>query len=106
MERWRGTFEMFAARTREYLRRNWRKALPIREKLSLSEEATHLLIAGVVGLMGGAINVLFYLVVDKVQVLAVGHPGQNIVQAASELSPIWRVITPTLGGMAAGAILA
>jgi CIC family chloride channel protein len=91
--------------TRQFLRQHWQKALQVREKLWLSEEALHLVMAGVVGLMGGVINVLFYLAVEKIQMLLVGHPGENIVEVAEHMSPLWRFITPALGGLAAGAVL-
>jgi CIC family chloride channel protein len=51
------------------------------------------------------INVLFYLAVEKVQALLVGHPGQNIVEVAESMKPVWRFITPAVGGLAAGAVL-
>src|SRR5277367_3847722 len=98
-------YERFFATTRQLLRQHWRKALPVREKFGLSEETLHLVMAGVVGLMGGVINVLFYLSVEKVQALLVGHPGQNIVEIAESLSPLWLFLTPALGGLAAGAVL-
>jgi CIC family chloride channel protein len=99
------TYKRFFITTRQFLRRHWQRALRIREKLWLSQEALHLVMAGVVGLMGGVINVLFYLSVEKVQVLLVGHPGQNIVEVAESLPVVWRFITPALGGLAAGAVL-
>jgi chloride channel protein, CIC family len=98
-------YKRFFATTRRLLRQHWQKALRVREKLWLSEEALHLVMAGVVGLMGGVINVLFYLSVEKVQALLVGHPGQSIVEIAESLSLPWRFITPALGGLAAGAVL-
>ena len=93
------------ATVRLFLRRHWQKALRVREQLSLSEEALHLVMAGVVGAMSGVINVLFYLSVEKVQALLVGHPGRNIVEIAQEMPLGWRFITPALGGLAAGAVL-
>jgi CIC family chloride channel protein len=71
----------------------------------LSEEALHLVMAGVVGAMGGVINVLFYLSVERVQALLVGYPGHNIVEIAEKMPLAWRCITPALGGLAAGAVL-
>lgn len=97
--------ERFFEVTRLFLRQHWQKALKVREKLALSEEALHLLMGCAVGVMGGIINVLFYLSIEKVQVLLVGHPGQNIVEVSESLSPFWRFITPALGGLAAGAVL-
>src|SRR5580658_6507898 len=91
--------------TRQFLRRHGQKALRVREKLGLSEEALHLVMAGVVGTMGGVINVLFYLSIEKVQVILVRQPGQNIVEIAEKMPLVWRFITPALGGLAAGAVL-
>jgi chloride channel protein, CIC family len=100
-----GAYERFFATTRQFLRQHWQKALRVREKLGLNEETLHLVMAGVVGLMGGIINVLFYLSIEKVQVFLVGHPGQNIVEVAEKMSLGWRCVTPALGGLAAGAVL-
>jgi CIC family chloride channel protein len=99
------TYKRFFATTRQLLRQHWQKALRVREKLWLSEEALHLVMAGVVGSMGGVINVLFYLAVEKVQALLVGYPGHNIVEIAEKMPLGWRFITPALGGLAAGAVL-
>jgi CIC family chloride channel protein len=107
MRSWRATIVTVAERLRGYARRDWQWALSIREKLSLSEEAVNLLIAGVVGMMGGTINVLFYLSIERVQYFMVGHdfPGQNIVQIAQHLPAPWRVATPAVGGILAGLVL-
>jgi hypothetical protein len=59
MAAWTTAFESFPATTRNFLRRHWQKALHVRQRLFLSQEAIHLLMASVVGLMGGIINVLF-----------------------------------------------
>jgi CIC family chloride channel protein len=99
------TIERFFASSRGFLRRHWQKALRVRERLRPSEEALHLLMAGIVGLMGGMINVLYYASIEGVQKLFLGHPGKNIVQVAQSLPPSWRLLTPFLGGLAAGAIL-
>jgi CIC family chloride channel protein len=99
------TFERFFATTRSYLRQHWQKALQVRERLWISQEALHLLMAAVVGLMGGVINVLFYLLIEGAQDLFLRHPGQDIVQVARLLNWPWRMLTPTLGGLAAGGVL-
>jgi CIC family chloride channel protein len=99
------TFERFCATTRNFLRQHWQRALQVRQRLLLSQETLHLLMAGVVGLMGGVINVLFYLSIEGVQDLILRHPGQNIVEVARLLTWPWRLLTPTLGGLAAGGVL-
>jgi len=105
MAAWPRTFERFFASTRNFLRQHWQKALRVRERLWLSQEALHLLMAGAVGLMGGVINVLFYVSIEGAQELFLRHPGQNIVQVAEQLSWLWRLLTPALGGLAAGGVL-
>jgi CIC family chloride channel protein len=105
MAPWRKTVEGFVERVRNFVRRHWLKALQIRERLVLSEEAFHLMLAAIVGLMGGVIDVLFYLSIEGVQTLLLGHPGKTIVEVARELSPFWRVVTPAIGGIAAGWVL-
>ncbi|MGA2174077.1 MAG: ClcB-like voltage-gated chloride channel protein [Verrucomicrobiota bacterium] len=99
------TIERFFATSRNYLRQHWQKALRVRERLWLSEEAFHFLLASVVGMIGGVINVLFYLSVEGMQDFLTGRPGQTIVQVARTLDPRWRLLTPALGGLAAGAVL-
>jgi CIC family chloride channel protein len=99
------TFERFFATARNFLRRHWQKALQVRERLWLSQEALHLLMAGVVGLMGGVINVLFYFSIEGAQDLFLRHPGEDIVEVAKLLTWPWRLFTPVLGGLAAGAVL-
>src|ERR1700684_1058918 len=105
MAAWPKTFDRFIQKARPFLRRHSLKALQVRERVVVSEEALHLLMAGVVGLMGGGIDVLFYLSIEGVQTLLVGHPGQTIVQVAREMPPLWRLLTPVLGGLAAGSVL-
>jgi len=105
MAAWTKTFEQFLATARNFLRRHWQKALQVRERLWLSQEAMHLLMAGVVGLMGGVINVLFYMAIEGAQTLFLRHPGRTIVQVATLLSMPFRLLTPVLGGLAAGAVL-
>jgi CIC family chloride channel protein len=85
-------------RTRDFLRRHWQGALRWRQKLVLKEEGFHLILAGIVGVIGGVVNLIFYEAVHLIQ------PG-NIVDVAEAL-PLWqRVLLPTLGGLIAGLIL-
>jgi chloride channel protein, CIC family len=85
-------------RTRDFLRRHLQGALRWREKLVLKEEAFHLVLAGIVGVIGGLVNLLFYEAVHLIQ------PG-NIVDVAEKLPDWQRVLLPTLGGLIAGLIL-
>ena len=47
-------------RARDYLRQHWRRALQLRERFAMREEALHLALAGVVGILGGLVNVAFF----------------------------------------------
>jgi CIC family chloride channel protein len=86
------------ARAREFLHRHWRRALQLREKLAFKEEAFHLVLAGVVGVIGGLVNLFFYHAVHLLQ------PGDP-VEVAERLSNWERVSVTTLGGLAAGLVL-
>jgi CIC family chloride channel protein len=85
-------------KARDYLHRHWRRALRWREKLVLNEEAFHLVLAGLVGVIGGLVNLFFYYAVHLIQ------PGDP-VEVAGRLNDWERVLVPTLGGLAAGLVL-
>jgi CIC family chloride channel protein len=85
-------------RARDFLRRHWRRALRWREKLVLNEEAFHLVLAGLVGVIGGLVNLAFYYGVHLIQ------PGDP-VEVAGRLNDWERILVPTLGGLAAGLVL-
>jgi chloride channel protein, CIC family len=88
-----------------YARRHWRQTVPIREKIRVSQEAFHLLMAGGVGVIGGGVNVLFYVFVEELQGVLVGFPGENIGEVGEKVSIAVRVLIPTLGALAAGLVL-
>jgi CIC family chloride channel protein len=85
-------------RARDFLHRHWRRALRWREKLALNEEAFHLVLAGLVGVIGGLVNLAFYYGVHLIQ------PGDP-VEVAGRLNDWERILVPTLGGLAAGLVL-
>ena len=102
---WPKTWEGLAVTVRAYLDRHWQKALRVRQKLVLSEEALHLLLAGGVGVIGGLVNLAFYSAVEGVQDLfsrLLGHPLTGVVTA---FNTPFRVLAPMLGGLGAGLIL-
>ena len=74
-------YSSILTKTRDFLRRHWQGALRWREKLVLKEEAFHLILAGIVGVIGGVVNLFFYWAVHLIQ------PG-NIVELAEKL-PDW-----------------
>ena len=86
------------------IRRNLRRALAIRERIRINEETLHLIFAGVVGIIGGLTNLLFYACLEVVMWVALGGSGE-VVEIA-ELMPWWgRLLTPAIGGLAAGLVL-
>ena len=89
----------------QFFRRHWQRALRIREKVRFSEEAFHLVLAGGVGVLGGLVNLFFYWANESVKAIFLGQPGDP-VEVAYMMEHWWqRVLTPTLGGLAAGLVL-
>jgi chloride channel protein, CIC family len=87
-----------------YVRRHWQRALRIREKVRISEQAFHLVLAGGVGVIGGLVNLLFYYATESVKNLFLQHSGDPVEVA--EMMVDWqRVLTPTMGGLIAGLVL-
>jgi chloride channel protein, CIC family len=95
----------FFAAARGLSRRHWQKALKVRERLWLSEEAYHLLLAVVVGVIGGLVNLIFYSSVEHVQEILTGQRGHNIVEVAETLDLDARLLLPAFGGLAAGLVI-
>ncbi len=104
MQSWRKTSEPYLLKAKEFVRRHWKRILSIREKISFSEEAFHLVLAGLVGVIGGFTNLIFYNSIRLVQMIIFGAAGDPVSMAHSIL---WwqRFVIPTVGGLAAGAIL-
>jgi CIC family chloride channel protein len=97
-------FNRFVARTQELVRRHWRRALQLRQKLNLTEETLHLVIAGGVGVLGGLVNLFFYHAIEAVKLFFLRRPGDPVEVA--EMMATWeRILVPTLGGLAAGLVL-
>lgn len=94
----------FIVRARNFFRRHWQGALRWREKLVFKEEAFHLLLAGVVGVIGGCVNLFFFYAGEMVQRLFLPQPVDP-VRASEMFAPWQRLTVPTLGGLAAGLIL-
>jgi CIC family chloride channel protein len=92
------------AGTQDYVRRHWRRAIQLREKFILTEEALHLAIAGVVGVIGGFVNLVFFHAIEAVKLFFLRRPGDPVEVA--EMMATWeRVLIPALGGLAAGLVL-
>jgi len=102
---WPTTFEGLLATVRGFLRRHWQKALQVREKLVISEEAFHLLLAGGVGVIGALVNLFFYSTVEGLQGVLSRHQGRNITDVVAAMDLHTRVLMPALGGLVAGLVL-
>jgi chloride channel protein, CIC family len=87
-----------------FFRRHWQRLLRIRQKIWVSEEAFHLVLAAGVGVIGGLVNVFFYYATESVKFLFLHRPG-DIVEVAKMMENWQRVVTPALGGLFAGLIL-
>jgi len=92
------------ARALIYFRRHWRRALRVRERFEIREEAFHLLVAGGVGVIGGLVNVFFYYAIECVKFLFLPRPGDP-VEIAEMIAPWQRVFIPAFGGLLAGLVL-
>ena len=86
------------------LRRNWRRALQVRQQFELREEALHLALAGCVGIVGGLVNALFFFAIEHVKWFFLRQPGDP-VEIAEMISPLERMLIPVIGGLVAGAVL-
>ncbi|HEY5043685.1 MAG TPA: hypothetical protein VIK53_17060, partial [Verrucomicrobiae bacterium] len=100
----RRTSNPFVKRARNFFRRHWQGALHWREKLVFKEEVFHLLLAAVIGVIGGCVNLFFFYAGETVQRLFLPQPIDP-VQAAEMFAPWQRLAVPTLGGLVAGLIL-
>jgi len=98
------TISEFPRKVRDFLRRHLQGALRWREKLVLQEEAFHLVIAGIVGVLGGLVNLFFFWAGEMVQRLFMAQTGDP-VEAAEMFTTTQRLLVPTLGGLVAGLIL-
>lgn len=86
------------------VQRHLRRALEIREKIRINEETLHLIIAGAIGIIGGLTNLLFYAFLEVVMWMTL-HGSGDVVEIASVMSWWGRLITPAVGGLAAGLVL-
>jgi len=104
VQAWSKSLQQVVATTRNFFRRHWQGLLRIREKLHLSEEAVHLLLAGGVGIIGGLVNLIFHLCIDTLEELVLRHQG-DLVEIAEALNRWPRVLVPTIGGLVSGLVL-
>src|ERR1051325_2220708 len=88
----------------EFFRRHRRWALLIRDRVRLSEEAFHLLLAAAIGIIGALTNLVYHTVSQLTKWLVLSRSG-DLVEIAEALGPWQRLMVPTLGGLAAGLVL-
>jgi CIC family chloride channel protein len=89
---------------RAFFRLHWKALLLLRDRLRINEEALHLLLAGVIGVIGGAVNLAYHACNEFMKWVAFGHGG-DFLEIAAAVAP-WRlVLVPTLGGLAAGLVI-
>src|SRR5437667_8765690 len=97
----RSTVTVLLNGVHEFFRSHWRRALIIRERLRLSEEAFHLLLAAAIGIIGALTNLAYHTVSQLTKWLVLNRSG-DLVEIAEALSAWQRLLVPTLGGLAAG----
>ena len=77
----------------------------MRDWFRLNQEAVHLLLAAIVGILAGLANWVYYICNQLLQLLLMGQTG-DLLEAAFGIDQPWkRVLIPTAGGLAAGFVL-
>ena len=89
---------------RKLLNRDWRRLLRLRGRLEFSEETFHLVMAAVVGVVGGFVNLLFFFGIESAKWIFL-HNADDPVVVTEEMDWTMRLLTPALGGLAAGLVL-
>jgi chloride channel protein, CIC family len=83
---------------------HWASALRLRERLRLSEEAFLLIVAGVVGILGGLTSLVFTFTNEHLKTLILRHEG-DLAEIALLIAPWQRLVFPAVGGCLAGLVL-
>lgn len=99
-----GQWKRAGAWLRGYLSERWERLLAWRGRWLPREETFHLMLAGLVGIVGGLTNAFFHYATRALRLLAMGLTGDP-VEIAVELTPAMRLVVPTLGALLAGLIL-
>ena len=97
---WRRCLSVFS----RIVQRHWLTALRIRNRLRMSEESFHLILAGGVGLLGGLIQLVYNVCNQVLQIVLLGGNG-DILALAKQMPPWLRIVTPMIGGLGAGLVL-
>lgn len=96
--------EGFVREILPFFRRHLLKALAVREKIRITEETYHLILAGLTGIIGGLYTFIFTFLIRFLMGATLHHAGET-VEVAELLQPWQRLVTPVLGGLAAGLVL-
>ena len=104
MQGWTKTLRGIVALAHDIFQRHWRRLLLIRERFRLSEEAFHIILAGIVGVIGGVTNLVYYRLSQAVQWVVFGRTG-DLPELARHLEKWQRLLPPTFGMLAAGLVL-
>src|SRR5256885_6004360 len=104
MQGWPNTLRSIIAFAHDFFRRHWRRLLLIRERFRLSEEAFHIILAGIVGVIGGVTNLVYHRLSQAVQWVVFGRTG-DISELGSNLEAWQRLLPPTFGMLFAGLVL-
>jgi CIC family chloride channel protein len=100
----RKSWQDLKSATHAFFRRHWQRALIVRDWLRLSEEAFHLLLAGVVGIIGGLTYWIYYLCNQVIQLVLLRDSG-DILEITHRMVGWQRLLVPSVGGLAAGLVL-
>jgi CIC family chloride channel protein len=101
---WPNTLRRVTVAAKALFRRHWLQLLRVRERLRCSEETFHLILAGIVGVVGGITNLIFYLCVQWTQKFTLGR-SDDLVAVAYSLAEWQRLLIPAVGGLASGLVL-
>lgn len=97
-------FHDILQRFRPWLRRHWRRLIGLRDRFEFPEETFHLIMAAGVGVVGGLVNLLFFYGIESAKWIFF-HNVDDPVVVAEEMEWPMRLMTPALGGLAAGLVL-
>ena len=73
-------------------------------RIMANEEAFHLVLAAIIGVIGGLVNLAFLKLVALIQWIVFQKSGDSAV-LAQDLGAFFRILVPTLGGILAGMVL-
>ncbi|MEW6159444.1 MAG: ClcB-like voltage-gated chloride channel protein [Verrucomicrobiota bacterium] len=98
------TLDTLLKKLRGFIQRHWKRLLRIRERLRFTEETFHLMLAGIVGVIGGLTNIAFFFCIEWVTGFILHQTG-DVVEVARLLEWWQRFLISGFGAMAAGLVL-